>query len=170
MKLNRKKTMIIAGIVGVVVLLGIFFLVFNGKKNSQQGSSEAIPTDVVIPTVDSSVVVNLKQGSVKGEVLLTIKNAPSGTKGIDFELSYNAQNPGDANPTLQGAIGSCKEFQGVWECGEDYPKDFPTGKKIVLGTCSSGTCRYHNVIGKIKVTLRFSGGYGEKIFEKDFGL
>jgi len=166
MKLSRKKTMIITGIIGVVVLLGIFFLAFGGKKNSQQGSAEAIPTDVVIPTVDNSVVVNLKQGSIKGEVLLTVKNAPNGTKGIDFELSYNSQNPGDVNSTLQGAIGSCKERQGIWECGEDSP----TGKKIVFGTCSSGTCRYHNVIGKIKVTLRFSGSYGEKIFEKEYQI
>jgi len=43
-------------------------------------------------------------------------------------------------------------------------------KKITLGTCSSGKCVYHEVVGKIKVSLKFTGSYGEKIFEKEYEL
>lgn len=162
---QKKKMMLIGGIVFLVLLLGAYFM-FAGKKTQQSSSNEAIPTNTVIPTIDDSVLVDLRRGNIKGEAILSIKNAPAGTTAIEFQFSYNAQVPGEPNAALQGAVGNCTETQGVWECGEDSP----TGRKIVFGTCSSGVCRYHNIIGKIKVSLLFKGSYGEKIYEKEFEI
>ena len=43
-------------------------------------------------------------------------------------------------------------------------------KQLTLGTCSSGTCVYHKVEGKIQLTLKFSGDYGQKLYEKEHEL
>jgi hypothetical protein len=64
-------------------------------------------------------------------------------------------------------IGKCFKTERFWQCGEE---DAYGGRKIVLGTCSSGTCRYHNILGPIKLNLKFTGSYGEKIYEKEFKI
>ncbi len=151
---KKKKMMIIGGIVFLVVLLGAYFI-FAGKKSTNSASNVAVPTEVAIPTIDNSVVVNMVSTAGKKEVVLSVKNAPSGTKTIDYELSYQTAQQG-----LQGIIGTLEETPGS--------NGFE--KKLTLGTCSSGTCIYHEVVGKIKVTLRFNGDYGEKIYEKEFEI
>ena len=111
-------------------------------------------TEEVIPTVDSSVEVTLESALGNKEVTLSINNIPKNTKTIDYELSYQTEKQG-----LQGVIGTIKL---------DNEKSYQ--KKLTLGTCSSGTCVYHTVIGKIKLNLRFTGDYGERVFEKEVSL
>lgn len=162
--MNNKKTIAVVAIAVILLLSGI--LVFNSRKSKNQ-SLESLPTQNILPTVDSSVEVELKSSTKKGEAILTIKNAPSGTKSIEYTISYDAESmEGEGGPVPQGAIGKCTETRGVWLCGE--PSE--AGRKIVLGTCSSGVCRYHKIIGNVQVSLKFSGTYGEKIFEKGYEL
>lgn len=163
---KNQKMMIIGGVILVVLLVaGIF--VFNSRQSKQRTSSDGLPEDSIIPTVDGSVVVELEQGAKKGEAILTIKNAPNGTRGIEYTISYDAESTeGEGGPVPQGAIGKCTKDGNVWQCGEPSA----AGRKIVLGTCSSGVCRYHKIIGDVRVSLKFSGDYGERIFEKDYEI
>lgn len=152
MKLSKQHMMIIGGGLVLLVLVGI--LVFRGKGNAKQNITSTEPTEAVIPTIDTSVQVNLTSSSGGKEVSLDIKGIPSGTQTIDYELSYQTKQQG-----LQGVIGTItltneSEYQ----------------KSITLGTCSSGKCVYHEVVGKIKLSLKFTGSYGDKIFEKEYGL
>jgi hypothetical protein len=78
------------------------------------------------------------------------------------------EGEGEGGSVSQGAIGKCVEIKGLWECGSEEPGG--QGRKIVLGTCSSGTCRYHNIVGDVKVFMKFTGDYGSKVFEKEFSL
>ncbi|PIX68825.1 hypothetical protein COZ40_01200, partial [Candidatus Roizmanbacteria bacterium CG_4_10_14_3_um_filter_39_13] len=106
------------------------------------------------PTVDSSTVVTLKSLQGNKEILLEGKGVPSGTSSIDYELSYDTQGQGK-----QGVIGTISDITGnTFE------------KQMTLGTCSSGRCVYHEVIGSIQVTLKFTGDYGERILVKEFSL
>ncbi|MEK7177744.1 MAG: hypothetical protein AAB705_02885 [Patescibacteria group bacterium] len=167
MKLNRKQIMIIGG---VFLLLVSFFgyKYLKGRNTAVDNNAQIITSDNIFPTVDSSVQVDLKS-TKKGEAILSINNAPNGTESIEFEMSYLVINEdtGDGSGTVsQGAIGKCNEENSVWECGEPSP----SGRKIILGTCSSGVCRYHNITGPIKVSLKFSGSYGEKVFTKEYEL
>jgi len=156
----------------VFLVLGIFifFLFKNNRLKKKESFSLVVPTEILIPTVDSSVKVDFKSFK-KGEIVLTIANAPKGTKEIDFELSYQAINTdvgdGGEGTVEQGIIGKCFKVLESWQCGEE---DNVGGRKIVLGTCSSGVCRYHDVVGPIKLNLKFSGSYGEKIYEKEFKI
>ena len=167
MKLNRKQIMILGGV--FLLLVSLFgYRYFMGRKPVADNSEQTVPSDTIFPTVDSSVKVELKS-TKKGEAVLSVNDAPNGTKSIEFEMSYLVINEdtGDGGGSVsQGAIGKCYEVKSVWECGEPSP----SGRKIILGTCSSGVCRYHNISGPIKISLKFSGSYGDKMFTKEYQL
>lgn len=152
--LKNKKIAIIVG--GIVLVIGIFLVtktvLFRKTKELPKTTTET--QNDVIPTIDSSVNVLLTKSTDGKEVTLTINNISQGTQSIDYELSYKTKKQG-----LQGVIGTIKT-----EGEKDYEK------KLTLGTCSSGNCVYHEVEGTIKLNLKFSGDYGEKIFEKEYPL
>lgn len=168
MKLNRKTLMMIGGVILTILLLSGYWLFVGRSPSSNKKEEQIVPSDNILPTVDSSVKVSLESAK-KGEVVLSINDAPNGTKSIDFEMSYlviNEDTGEGGGSVSQGAIGKCTEADNVWECGEPSQ----SGRKIILGTCSSGVCRYHNITGPIKVSLKFSGNYGEKIFTKEYKI
>lgn len=151
MKPEHKKYLMIGGTILVLLLVG--FLIF-GRSNKTNQTSDLEPTDEVLPTVDSSVKVSLTGTNSNKDVTLEVTNLPNGTEFVDYELSYQTASQG-----LQGVIGT------VQTEGESTIE-----KELTLGTCSSGTCVYHQVVGKINLTLKFTGSYGERIFEKEYEL
>lgn len=159
---NLRNILIIGGVVIVLFIAGFVFV--RSRSTSKQNLTEEIlESTEVIPTVSSSVKVNLKPLAGKREVILTVKNVLIGTNTIDYELTYDAEGQGP-----QGAIGQCSKKKLEPESC-DFAQ-LSSGKKITLGTCSSGACVYHKVIGSIHLSLKFSGEYGERIFEKDYDL
>ena len=154
MKPEQKKYLIIAVTIVVLLIIG-YWLLGNRNKENKQENKEPLPTEAVIPTVSSSVKIDLTSAGNGQEVVLGLGNLPSQTQTVDYELSYNTAKQG-----LQGVIGTIIIAEGESE----YEK------KITLGTCSSGTCVYHQVVGKIKLSLKFNGDYGEKVFEKEYGI
>ncbi|OGK12192.1 hypothetical protein A3C98_04355 [Candidatus Roizmanbacteria bacterium RIFCSPHIGHO2_02_FULL_37_15] len=153
--MTQKKLLIFAvGIVSIMIIGGV--LVASRKPDQPKKMEEEIlPTEVLIPTVDSSVAVDLITSSAGREVTLQIKSIPTGTESIDYELSYQTKQQG-----LQGVIGT-------------IPVNINQSKlekTLTLGTCSSGTCVYHQVVGKIRLNLRFTGDYGDKVFEKEYEI
>lgn len=153
-KLKDKKILII-GLVSLLVIIFLILKFFVFKNKPVKKEITISPTQELIPTIDSSVKVSLTSVLEGKEVLLSIKNIPTGTESIDYELSYETAKQG-----LQGVIGTVTLNSDKKEIE----------KKITLGTCSSGTCVYHQVVGKIKLSLKFSGSYGERIFEKEYSL
>ena len=144
--------MIIGGL--IVLLLIVGYWLFTRTKSTQQQTTGVEPTEEILPTVDDSVKVSLEGVSGNREVNLEVKNLPNGTESVDYELSYQTASQG-----LQGVIGTV-----ITNSKSSFEK------KLTLGTCSSGACVYHQVVGKIKLTIKFSGDYGEKIFEKEYEL
>lgn len=149
----EKNKLIILGAVIVSVIL-VLFLVFRKQPAQTVRQAETIPTEIIIPTIDSAVQVNLTTVAGKKEVKLTINEIPIGTQSIEYELSYQTKNK-----ALQGIIGTIT-------VNEEKKYE----KKLTLGTCSSGTCVYHEVDGAIKLNLKFNGEYGERMFVKEFDL
>lgn len=152
MKLNRRTILIIGGVLIVLfILFGYKFA--NKRKAIIVNNEQATSLDGVVPTIDSSVKINLTAESGKKEVLLSIKNIPLNTTGLEYILSYE---------TVEGGL------QGINSTAEITKRDFE--KKITLGTCSSGTCVYHNIKGKVKVELIFKGNKQDKYFTKEYEL
>ncbi len=149
----RKLQLVLIGIT-IVILFLIGVLIVRGMKPSQKETQTLQPTETVIPTLDSSVKVDLTSSLGGKEVVLEIKDIPATTQTIDYELSYQTKQQG-----LQGVIGTIT-----------LDKESKYEKRITLGTCSSGKCVYHEVVGKVKLTLKFTGDYGDKIFEKEYEI
>lgn len=151
-----KNQQVVIGILVAVVLLGVGIGVM-GTRNKKTNISpiKVVKQEEAIPTVDASVKVELTPLSGNKEVVLHIDGILQGTTSIEYTLSYLTKEQAS-----QGVIGTIKPTADE----RSYEK------KITLGTCSSGTCVYHNVQGAITVALKFTGAYGEKIFEKDFTL
>lgn len=170
MKKDLKKYFLPAFILVLIIILFFIFKFSKSNTQTKKTINNIEPTEEIIPTIDNSVKVNF-QSLKKGEALLKINNEPKGTSAIDFELSYlvvnNDTRDGGEGQVEQGAIGKCYQINQEWQCGE---ADNIGGRKIILGTCSSGVCRYHNIVSPIKVVLRFSGDYGQKIFQKEYQL
>lgn len=139
----------------IFILLGVIGYLLLGKRRDVKNSFPVIvPTEMIIPTIDNSVMVNLTNSLPGKEVLLTIENIPTGTEIIEYELSYQTAEQG-----LQGVLGSIK-----------LNNDKRYEKRLVLGTCSSGVCVYHKVVEKIKLSLKFIGDYGERIFDEEYKI
>jgi len=158
MKNIPKQYFLIGGVVLVIAVAGLIFMSKKGKPADKIPSASEMfsnQEEQVIPTVDSSVKVSLNPQNNNREMTIIINGIPSGTSSVDYELSYDTVSQG-----LQGIIGTI-----TIGSSETTAK-----KKVTLGTCSSGTCVYHQVQGKVKVSLKFSGSYGERIFNKDFSL
>ncbi len=162
--MKNRKNQIIAAICVVVVLLGVWYLTNSGKNNSQ-GTESVLQNEPTIAPVDKSVVVKLEQSTRKGEIEIDISKAPSGTKKVEMELTYNREkrpeDETDSDVIPDGVLAGCDFKPGVTSCHKDG---------ITLGTCSSGVCRYHTVVGPIKLSVIFSGSYGERLFEKEYTL
>lgn len=152
---SKNKMILIGGVLVVLLLVGIFYL--NSKKSDISTSTpgDQLPTEVVVPTVDSSVKVSLTSVLQKQRVLLSITGMPSGTTSIEYELSYQTLQQG-----LQGIL--TPEPISITSSQSKFSKE------LVLGTESSGRFVYHQVMGKINVNIKFNGSYGTKIFEKEF--
>jgi hypothetical protein len=169
---KNKKNLLIGGL--VVLVLALSVVVIGGRSGGKKPPG-VIPTETIIPTVDASVKVSLTELK-KSVASLTVKNAPKGTKSIEYLISYDAE-PGAAfsdeaeglDVIPQGFQGTCRKKGSLWECGNEEPI-YPGRRVIVFGSSSSGVYRFHDIVGKVKVSLKFTGSYGERIFERDYEL
>jgi hypothetical protein len=163
---NNKRNLIILSII-IVVVIGILFGIkkLGAKKENKEN---LLVNEEVIPTVSNNVKVSLEQTTNKGRVTLSVENAPTGTKEIEYQLTYSRVDKESGNDTVQeGVIGKCAQklnYDNIWSCQKSDENS------ITLGTCSSGTCVYHEIVGDITVYLTFTGSYGQKAFEKNFTL
>lgn len=148
MKNNKKLILVILLAIFILILFN-FFLRENGKEEVNEKITISAPQ--IIPTVDASVKISLIPINQKKSVFLSIKNIPSKTKTIEYILSYETKDGG---------------LQGVNSTVAVNSSDFE--KEIVLGTCSSGTCVYHQIKNNLKLEIMFKGDYGEKIFSREY--
>lgn len=156
--MNTSKNRLFFLFGGIVLFLVLFFLFISLQKPKKEQETSKKSTlqnqDEVVPTVDSSTILTLTPIQEKKEIKMAIKGIPRDTSAVDYELSYETRLQGS-----QGVIGSISTVVGS-----------AIEKQITLGTCSSGRCVYHEVVGPIKATLKFTGSYGERMLEKEFTL
>lgn len=140
---------------GIIVLVGVGLALFFSQQKPKVTEQPQKKEEVgAIPTVDASTTVTLTAMQGNKEIALKSSSVPNGTTSVDYELSYDTKAQGK-----QGVIGTISSISG---------SSFE--KQMTLGTCSSGRCVYHEVVGSIQVTLKFTGDYGEKVLSKEFTL
>ena len=167
--LLKNKMFLAVGISVIILVIIIVIFYVRKNRNNDLELQEQLTNTEIIPTVDSNVNVSLKEADKRGELLLTVRDAPSGTTAIEYQLTYDAVSREEGGSVVpRGVIGKCIQrlsSQSTWSCQQPN-----SGEAIILGTCSSGTCVYDNITGDINVQLKFTGSYGERIFEKDFKI
>lgn len=156
--MNIKKFNITIAVAVLVVLGSVAFIIktINAPKKA---TDEVTPTiQEVLPTVDSSVQIDLSFADNKKSMILNIKNIPSQTDSIEYEISYMT---GSGLP--KGNIGTIRitNEKAVTRSGEE----------LTLGTCSRGKCVYYEGITKVSLSLKFHKADGSSsIFQKDYSL
>ena len=167
--LLKNKMFLAVGISVIILVIIIVIFYVRKNRNNDLELQEQLTNTEIIPTVDSNVNVSLKEADKRGELLLTVSDAPSGTTAIEYQLTYDAVSREEGGSVVpRGVIGKCIQqlsSKNAWSCQQPN-----SGEAIILGTCSSGTCVYDNITGDINVQLKFTGSYGERIFEKDFKI
>lgn len=158
------KSYLIAGIIFVLVIGIVAIVIFSSGAEEEVSAEEEKTAEKpevmdVIPTVDSSVKVDLEGIANNTKVVVTVENAPEGTEDVEMDMSYERTEKGMEQPVQDGSFHTIDIIKGKGEVEVD------------LGTCSSGVCRYHNLTdGEIRVQMKFIGSYGEKIYENVFQL
>ena len=152
--LKTKRWLVVFFILLIIVVIIVAFS-HIGKEKKVSEKAEGEKEEQLIPTItENDIEVSLKPKVAGKEVVLLVGKIPQGTTTFDYQLSYKTRDKG-----LQGVIGTVTSDEFI---------DSSYQKKITLGTCSSGKCVYHNVVGQIDLTLKFYGNYGEKLFEKKY--
>ncbi len=150
-----KQKNIIVAIVAVVVIASLGFVVVGRKGQRSVAPSPNQTQNDAIPTVDASVKVNLKK-IADNSVTLSVEGMPTDTTSLDYTLSYDTKSQG-----AQGIIGD----------GIKITPDKRTYEATrFLGTRSSGHSVYHEVVGPIKLEIKFTGRFGERIFVHEYTL
>lgn len=157
MNIKKNKNMLVVGAIIIVLVIVGLFLTKAGDGGKNNNKASGLPDVELIPTVGPEVKVSLEADKKKQEVTLEIAGIPDGTEIIEYELTYDKIV--DKKPVQDGAIGTI-----------EYDGEDPVSRDITLGTCSSGTCKYHEGVKKIKVSLKFQGDYGAQLFQGEFEI
>ena len=144
-----KKYKIIVGIV-VVILVGFgafWFLTHGGSQTAVVPVSQNQNIKQLKPE-DIGLVLSLRPDKKAVEFSAT---KLTGIKSIEYEVSYNAKVSG----ALSGEDGATGDVpRGVVASPIDINGQSSISKEILLGTCSSGTCKYDNVTSEIKFIIK----------------
>lgn len=153
MNSTQKQYLIIGIAIAVLATFGIYFFLNSNTSNKSAEEKESVfeqPAEL-IPAVDSSVTASL---TGKKEGSLELQGIPDGTDSVEYELTYDTKSG-----SIEGVFGKI-----------DVGGESTAQEKITFGTCSSGVCRYHDIVGEVNGVFKFSGDYGKKLLEKSFDL
>ena len=148
----NKKPLIIAGVIGLLVLVGVGYgvksFLSGGSKVEETTSKKTkmAPPVNVIP-VEERAYVKLLPNSNGKNLNLVVEEIKKEAESAEYELEYQA------GTLLQGAFG------------EISLSAFPARTDILLGSCSAGgACTYHEDVqgGSLLLNLDCDEDYGLK--------
>ena len=133
--MNNKK-LIIALVVGLIALVGGFFVLSNNKK-TEPVVPQTPQEEQVSMIKPEDIGLTLTASADNRKVILEVKNT-EGLSGLDYELSYTSK--GDIPRGVIGHIDIKQEGK-------------PVKQEITLGTCSD-VCHYDEDVSDIKLILK----------------
>jgi len=152
----RNKGLIITLVIIVAgIVAGVGFFILPSKSQKQSNPSPVAQQEDVVPTLSPSEIgltmVMSDSGKNAGHSVIVTIGKPQDITAIDYELSYNADNPADVTQKIpRGAIGHF----------DIKSSDTSLRQEIVLGTCSD-VCHYDKDVSDIKLILKVSKNDGK---------
>lgn len=149
----KKNLPIIVGVVIFVLLLAGTFIWWRGKRARETQVPSPTPEGVLVETpLKERPFVTLTPRTDGREFTLEISRIKN-TKTIEYELVYLTQG------LSRGVIGTI-----------DLKGETTISRKLLLGTCSRGVCKYDEDVTEGTLTLRFRSPEGTRKFVSDFHL
>jgi len=150
--LKNPKVLIAAGIVVLVLLLGIVLVVVMGKSNQAANQTANVePTQAPVLTLqpsDIGLAFVPDQNLQKGTMTIT---KTSDIASVDYQLTYTAVVSGQ--PVARGTIGNVD----VKTPGQEI------SQTMIFGTCSD-VCHYDTGITDVKLIVKVTKADG-KIYQ-----
>lgn len=147
---NKKLLAAVAVFLVLVLLGGIFFITRNQNISSKDADIRDGISDSSLPSLDPSdigMVVTLRPD---GKALMFEIKKASDIQGIEYTIEYEKEIEGERVP--EGIFG----LMNIAEDGitkTDYRE---------FGTCSSGRCRYDDVVSDITIILKVTKKDGKE--------
>lgn len=141
----------------LIALIIVLFIFFRLNKSSVPEGTDIIPTPtIILPTIGSDVLVNLKAKPDKRAVVLNIKGIPSDIQSIEYEMTYTT-----SAGLIRGINGIIK-LKGEKEITRD---------DLTLGSCSSGgKCSYDEGVKSLDLSLKFNSPSNSSVYRNTFTL
>src|SRR5690349_20702102 len=159
MKDLMKNKWAMGGIVAVIVVVVVAGVVFMQNKNSTKSpTTEQSTEEQGIEMKPEDIGLELIPNANNTEVTMKISDT-SKFDSFEYEMNYDAVVDGETVP--RGAIGS----------GDVNPGETSIERKITIGTCSSGTCKYDKGVTKVSFVIKLNLKDGKAgIVKKDLNL
>ncbi len=155
--MNKKVGLIIAGVVALLLITGVvvYKSVFSGKPGV---TTQEEVQQLDLPTVDSSISVNLTKSKTEANtVVISVKGMGGTMSTIAYELTY------DSEGLIKGVNSGSKPADVA---GQDVFE-----RPIYLGTCSRNVCKADKGVSKVTLNLVFTDTSGKQSqFSKDYTL
>ncbi len=148
--LKNKLTLVVAAV--VVVLIAVVSVSMLSQKRTAAPTQAASQAQQVLALSPEAVGLDIAFRSDNKAMKFTLNNA-SDITAAEYQISYTKDVKGSQVP--EGLIGTVDVTPGNKTAGIGYRE---------FGTCSSGICRYDNVVSSIKLTLKVSKTDG-KIYQ-----
>lgn len=159
MKKLMQNKMALSGVAAVVLVVAVAGYVFvSQKRAAKEPVVQETPEEQAQQMKPEEIGLELIPNKALTEVEMKITDVSKFTH-FDFEMSYDAIVDGEAVP--KGAIGS----------GDVNPGETSVDRKITIGTCSSGTCKYDKGVKKMSFLIRLTLKDGKTaVVKKDLDL
>lgn len=155
--MKRWLVIFIIVLIGLLTAGGAFWLLRGDSKPQDVGEEKPVKEETVkeLP-IEERPFVSLTPRLDGHEFHLEVSDIPSGTESLEYELVYKV-----ASGVTQGVPGTVK-LSGKTSIERD----------LLLGTCSSGKCRYDEGVEKGMFTVRLRDEDGKLItkLETEFHL
>lgn len=144
--MKRFLPILLLVLVGLIVTGGAFWLLKGSKQTTNQTEQQDKKEEIVqeLP-IDQRPYVAMTPRADGKEFHLTVEKFPAGIQSFDYELNYQT-----SAGVGEGVFGTVK-LKGESKIERD----------LLLGSCSSGKCRYHEGVEEGKLTLRLRDTAGK---------
>lgn len=144
---------ILVGVVLVIAFTGFIFFKNTTSKSNEQDKEEKPAVKEL--TLEERPYVTLTPDKDGKELILKVSRIPSQVSTVEYEVRYDRFESETGGDISDGVPGSVKvEGQTNIE------------RKLTLGTCSSGVCRYHKGVKDIQLNIRLRDAKGKLVAQK----
>lgn len=154
----KNQKVLFAILAGLVVITGIVVYKVALVPKPPVAVVEDEEEDVILPQVESSVIVEAVESKTKDNtVVLSVKGLSSKYTSVGYELTYDSQG------LIKGVNSGSKP---VDVAGKDSFE-----REVYLGTCSRNVCKPDLGVTKVSIVMEFTDTHGKKSqFSKDYDL